>query len=133
MLFRVTRLDIVKARESWPNGEFAPAVIFARDARENHVWHVVDQPANLTTQQDISWAVASGDEYIRIPLFLYDAPAQGDLSLAFMFQLGLICGNLDGRVIKIAHIVTGNPAELTYNPDGSVSKLSVWMGLAFVF
>jgi hypothetical protein len=64
---------------------------------------------------------------------LYDAPPQGDLALALMLQLGLICGNIDGRTIKIARIVTGNPAELTYNPDGSLAKLSVWIGLAFVF
>lgn len=136
MRFRLSRLDIVKARESWPSDDFAPSVIFTRDARgggDTNVWHVIDQPVNLANPQAISWAIAAGDEFIRIPLFLYDAPPQGDLSLALMLQLGLICGNTAERPIKIARIITGNPAELTYNPDGSVAKLSVWIGMAFVF
>lgn len=133
MQFRVTRVDIEKTRASWPGGEFAPALILPRDNSEHAIWNIIDKPAQLTDKKTLSWAIASGDEYIRIPLFLYDMSPQGDLALSFMFRLGLICGNLTKRNIKIAHVVTGNPAELVYNSGGSATGLSVWLGAAFVF
>lgn len=133
MRFKVTRVDIEKTRANWPDGNFAPALVAARDSRDNHVWHVLDKPVNLTHPHNISWAIASGDEYIRIPLFAYDAPPQGDLALAFMFQLGLICGNFPQRTFDIVHIVTGNPAELVYDASGAPAELSGWLGAAFTF
>lgn len=133
MQFRITRIDIEKTRENWPQGEFAPAFVLPRNGKEHDVWHVIDQPIRLIPPHSFSWAVAAGDEYIRIPLFLYNIPPQGDLALSFMFRLGLVCGNLTNRNIKTAHIVTGNPAELVYNADGSPAHLSSWIGVAFIF
>lgn len=133
MQFRHTRIDIEKTRANWPAGEFKPALVLPRENRENYVWHIVDGPVNLQNFEPFTWAVAAGDEYIRIPLFLYEAPAHGDLALTVMFKLGLFCGNLTQQQIKFAHVVTGNPAELVYNADGTAAHIEFWMGAAFIF
>lgn len=131
MIFHVTRVDIEKTRAAWPGGSFTPALVLPRKSREHQIWHIVDKPISAADPQKLTWAVASGDEYIRIPMFSYNVSPQGDLALAFTFQLGLICGNLNVGAVDIAHIVTGTPAELVYNTDGSVKHLICWLGVAF--
>jgi len=133
MQFRISRVDIAQTRANWPGGDFAPALVLPRAKKDTNAWHVVDQPISLKTDEVPSWALASGDEYIRIPLFPYNLPAQGDMALAVMLKIGLICSKVPTKSVNAAHIVTGNPAELIYNADGSVYCMTSWLGLALTF
>jgi hypothetical protein len=78
----------------------------------------------------VGWAIAHTDEYIRIPLFSYSIVPQGDLSLAFMFQLGVIAANAFNGKVKSMHMVVGMPAELTYKADGMPESINYWFGFA---
>ena len=133
MQFRISRVDIEQTRASWPGGDFAPALVLPRTKKDANAWHVIDQPISLKTGSVPSWALASSDEYIRIPLFPYNLPPQGDMALAVMLKIGLICSKVPTASVNTAHIVTGNPAELVYNSDGSVYCMTTWLGLALTF
>lgn len=133
MRFKRTRLDIERTRANWPNADFAPALVLARQQADNKIWHVVDKPVLLAEGKVPSWAIANGDEYIRIPLFEYELPAYADSALALMLQFGLICSQLPDRKVNTAHIVTGYPVELVYNDDATVAHMLCWMGIALTF
>jgi hypothetical protein len=133
MQFRISRVDIEQTRANWPGGDFAPALVLPRAKKDTNAWHVIDQPILLKTGEVPSWALASGDEYIRIPLFQYNLPPQADIALATMLQIGLICSKAPTKFVNTAHIVTGNPTELVYNVDGSVYCMTSWLGLALTF
>jgi hypothetical protein len=137
MRFIVTQLDIAKTSGNWPNEDFKPAFVYERRAAASSVaWRVADAPvpiAELAAQKPgakISWAVTDTDEYVRIPLFAYSIVPQGDLALAFMFQLGAECANSLGKKVSDLHIVSGSPVELVYAADGTVRCMNYWFGFA---
>jgi hypothetical protein len=130
MRVKTTRLDLVKTRAAWPDELFAPALVYAR-RDDKHRWVVLDSP--IAHGRKPSWADASSDEYVRIPLFKYTLPPQGDVSLSKVFELGLLCAEQLGGDIDQLHIVTGNPVELISGPDGRVAAMEYWFGFAVVF
>ena len=133
----VTQLDILQTKAAWPAGDFKPAYVATRGVGDNRVWHVATSPIPTGAATDgadaIIWAVADGDEYVRIPLFSYHIIPQGDLALAFMFQLGLICANSIGKEISALYVVTGDPVELIYSADGKPVNMRYWFGFAAAF
>lgn len=131
MQFKFSRVDIEKTRVGWPTADFTPALVLPRAQMGNKVWHIVDKPVMVSAGVIPSWAIAIGDEYVRIPLFEYELPANADTALAFMLQFGLLCGQVNN--VQIAHIVTGHPVELVYNPDGTIAQMLGWVGLALAF
>jgi len=133
MQFRISRVDIKQTRANWPGGDFAPALVLPRAKKDNSAWYVIDQPISLNTGAVPSWALAVGDEYIRIPLFSYNLPPQADMALATIMQIGLICSQAPTKSVNTAHIVTGNPVELVYNADDSVYCMTSWLGIALTF
>lgn len=120
-----TRLDIIKTRATWPDNSFAPAYVFPR--KDNKKWEVADV---AVSNNPMIWSYAANDEYVRIPLFKYTLPGKGDLSLAVMFQLGLICAGQLPLPIRHLHIVTGVPVELISDNAGNVTGMEYWMGFA---
>lgn len=130
MLVKITRLDLVKTRATWPDEAFAPAFVYAR-RDDKRKWIVFDKP--IAADQELSWASAATDEYVRVPLFKYTLPPQGDVALAKAFELGARCAEQFGGVVTHLHIVTGNPVELVSNVDGRVVAMDYWFGFAVVF
>jgi hypothetical protein len=127
---KLTRLDLLRTKASWPDSVFKPAYVAPR-GKDPQKWLVAD--SRISPDSAISWALAANDEYIRIPLFQYKLPPQGDTALAHAFKLGLICAGQLERQIEHLHIVTGNPVELI--PDGSdgISGMTYWLGFAIAF
>jgi hypothetical protein len=131
MQITVTRLDIPRTRASWPDTEFNPAYVAPRQNGDGRNWWVADTPVPTDgINVSVGWAIAHTDEYIRIPLFSYNIVPQGDLSLAFMFQMGLIAANAFNGKVKSLHMVVGMPAELTYTADGEPESINYWFGFA---
>jgi len=131
MQIQVTRLDILRTRASWPDTEFRPAYVVARQNGDSRNWRAADSPLPTADgKAKVTWALADTDEYIRIPLFSYDISPKGDLALAFMFQLGVTAAcEFKGNVAAL-HMVVGMPAELVYAPDGTPATLNYWFGFA---
>lgn len=127
----VTRLDIPRTRSAWTDTEFNPAYVVPRQKGDNNAWHVADAPIPISGKDAVlTWASTATDEYIRIPLFSYSIVPQGDLSLAFMFQLGLTAASsFDGKV-SVLHMVTGYPVELVYATNGELASMHYWFGFA---
>jgi len=128
---RITRLDIPRTLASWPDTKFEPAYVAPREKGDSSSWWVADAPipvAGATT--DFDWAIANTDEYIRIPLFSYGIPPQGDLALAFMFRLGIIAANVFNGKVRVVHMVLGTPVELEYTADGVPTGINYWFGFA---
>jgi hypothetical protein len=120
-----TRLDMARTKAAWTDTVFTPAYVTPR--KDKKKWQVADSPIS---SDHMSWALTSADTYIRIPLFKYTLEAKGDLSLAAMFQLGLICAEQFQKSVTHLHIVTGVPVELTTDAAGNVSGMDYWMGFA---
>ena len=128
----IDQLDIAKTRANWPEGEaFMPALVRHRGRDDKYDWRVLAEP--LVPGAVPHWSAATRDEYVRVPLFPYLLSAEGDLALAFMLQLGLTCaGQLPGKV-EAAHIVTGVPVDLLYDPTNShPTGMRYWVGFAVV-
>jgi len=128
----VDQLDISKTRANWPDGEpFQPALVRHRGRDDKFNWLVLAAP--LQAGGEPRWASATRDEYVRVPLFPYLLSSTGDLALAYMLQLGLTCaGQLLGK-IEAAHIVTGVPVELLYDPGtAQAAGMRFWVGFAVV-
>jgi hypothetical protein len=130
MVVKTTRVDLIKTRAAWPEEAFQPAFVFPRkdDTRK---WLVLDAP--ISENAALTWASAASDEYVRIPLFKYDLPAQGDTALAIAFRLGLSCAAQLASAPECLHIVTGNPVELVSNSAGAVTVMRYWFGFAIAF
>jgi hypothetical protein len=130
MQTKLTRVDINRTKAAWPDTEFNPAFVASRGSGTQK-WLVADSA--IVQNEQIAWALAANDEYIRIPLFQYTLPAQGDSSLAFAFKLGLICATQLDRRIEHLHVVTGNPVELITDTAGNVTGMQYWLGVAVAF
>jgi hypothetical protein len=131
MQITLTRLDIPRTKASWPDTEFNPAYVASRQLRDGQNWWVADTPVSTTgIGVAVGWAIANTDEYIRIPLFSYSIVPQGDLSFAFMFQLGVIAANAFNGKAKSMHMVVGMPVELTYTAAGTPESINYWFGFA---
>ncbi len=139
----VTQIDITKTRANWPNDKFAPAFLYERSADHDLLpWLVADSPIPIDLIDEaaakncsigdvaIDWANTATDEYVRIPLFSYDIQPHGDLALAFMFQLGVLCSRLIAPKIGALHVISGAPVELVYRADGSLNHMTYWFGFA---
>lgn len=131
MQVKVTRINIQRTRASWPDTVFMPAYVASRAASDTQKWLVADSAIDPATT--IVWANADHDEFIRIPIFQYDIVPQGDLALAFMFKLGLICAGQLNRSIRHLHIVTGDPVELITGDDNTPVAMRGWLGFAVAF
>jgi hypothetical protein len=128
MRLKTTRVDIVKTKSHWPESPFQPALVEPRKA-DNLKWLVADSP--IIDNTALSWADASNDEYVRIPLFQYDLSPAGDLALATMFHLGVLCSNANfDTTIAHLHIVTGDPVELVEDNTGTIVGMRYWFGFA---
>ena len=127
----VTRLDIPRTRAAWTDTEFNPAYVAPRQKGDNTAWHVADAPIPISGKDAVlTWASTATDVYIRIPLFSYSIVPQGDLSLAFMFQLGLTAAKFFGAEVSVLHMVTGYPVELVYDTNGELASMHYWFGFA---
>ena len=131
MRLMVTRLDIPRTRAAWTDTEFNPAYVAPRQKGDNTAWQVADSAIPISNKDAIlNWASTATDEYIRIPLFSYNIVPQGDLALAFMFQLGMTAASAFKRNISVLHMVTGNPVELVSATDGAPTSMTYWFGFA---
>jgi hypothetical protein len=128
MHITTTRLDIARTKAGWTETVFAPAYVTPR--KDKKKWRVADSPVGAG---HMTWALTSADEYVRIPLFKYTLTNKGDLALAAMFQLGLICAEQLDTAVDYLHIVTGVPVELTADSAGNVNGMEYWMGFAIAF
>jgi hypothetical protein len=128
MHITTTRIDIARTKAGWTETVFAPAYVMPR--KDKKKWQVADSPIGVSP---LTWALTSADEYIRIPLFKYTLTTKGDLALAGMFQLGLICTEQLDTAVAYLHIVTGVPVELMADSAGNVSSMEYWMGFAVAF
>jgi hypothetical protein len=127
---KITRVDILRTKASWPDAAFKPAHVFPRGS-DTRKWLIADSA--VRPDSAINWASADHDEYIRIPLFQYKLSARGDVALAFAFKLGLICAGQFDQQIEHLHIVTGDPVELLSDSSGAVTGMSYWLGFAVAF
>jgi hypothetical protein len=127
MNVQVTRVDVERTRAAWPGGEFLPAHVYPR-ADDKSNWYVLDAP--YEAGKEPSLASTAADAYIRIPLFCYKLSATGDVALAHMLRLGLLCGNQFSKISQL-HIVTGHPVELVYQ-NNQLSHMNYWVGFAFI-
>lgn len=121
-----TRIDLEKTRAAWPRVEFLPAHIIPRS--DTKKWRILDEMYTPFTEP--SFASASADKYIRIPLFPYKLNPTGDVALAFMLRMGLSFVNHISANIDTLHIVTGHPVELIYR-DRELLHMLCWIGFAF--
>lgn len=127
MNIKTITVDIPQTRAAWPGGEFLPAYVAPRGSDKN-VWYVLDKK-HLPGRAP-SWAIANGDEYIRIPLFSYTLSPRGDVSLAFMLQLGLsVVGHLPAPITQL-RIASGTPVELVYDSANKLTHMTYWVGFA---
>jgi hypothetical protein len=127
----VTRLDIPRTRAAWTDTEFNPAYVAPRQKGDNTAWHVADSVIPVSAKDaNLKWASAATDEYIRIPLFSYEIVPQGDLALAFMFQLGMAAASAFKENVSVLHMVTGNPVELVSATNGPPTSMTYWFGFA---
>lgn len=126
MKIKLSRLDIVKTRSTWPIGStFMPALVEPRSKRYWRVLQAPHLPGNVPL-----WLNTGADEYVRIPLFQYKLNAKADLALAFMLQLGLSIVGHVSHTIEYLHIVTGDPVELVYDAAGNADYMICWIGFA---
>ena len=130
MNIKLTRLDLLRTKASWPDAVFSPAYVDSRSSGTQK-WLVAD--SRISADSAINWAISANDEYIRIPLFEYKLPPQGDTALAHIFKLGLICAGQLDRQIEHLHIVTGDPVELIPNGSAGISGMTYWLGFAVAF
>ena len=132
MKTKITRVDLRKTRDRWPENEkFEPALMVPQKAGQIADWLIADAPIFLS--QPLSLASALGDSYVRIPLFKYELSGQADVALAQMVQLGLSCAAQMPAEIEELHLATGDTVDLVYNEDGTrCEHLHYWFGLAFV-
>lgn len=124
----VTRMDLVRTKATWADSVFAPAFIINRPTNDATKWLVADSA--ISELDGISWATTDHDEFIRVPLFEYRLPPQGDLALAFMFKRGLIAAAAAPFLVEQLRVITGNPAELEYDAAGNLSAMVYWFGFA---
>jgi hypothetical protein len=130
MKVKISRINVPRTRAGWPDTEFNPAFILNRNG-DKRKWLVADAP--ISADAPILWADSSIDEYVRIPIFKYDMVPQGDLALAFMFKLGLICAGQLGEQPRHLYIVTGEPTELVMSADDTPQAMRGWLGFAVSF
>lgn len=133
MELTVSRIDINKTAENWPaDMPFKPAMIVKQPTMHPDDWWVADAPIPAP-EDEISWAFAKHDQYIRIPLFKYQLSTDASLAFARVLSFGLSCaGKFPGRLKKL-HVVTGKPVDLLYDADINKGiSLQCWLGFAVV-
>lgn len=132
MKLDVVQLDIPKTQANWPKYvDFEPAYVHKFRPGERHNWLVLDAP--LVAGEPPSWARATKDDYIRVPLFQYVLSPEADLALAFMLQLGLSCASFMPKGVTNFLVVTGQPVELLYDPDTDANTgIRYWVGFAVI-
>lgn len=130
MQVKVTRINIPRTRASWPDTVFEPAYVANRSTADTQKWLIADSAIDAGP---VLWASAAHDEFIRIPVFKYDIAPQGDIALAFMFKLGLICAGQLARPVQHLHIVTGEPVELIVDSENKPIVMRGWLGFAVAF
>jgi hypothetical protein len=127
---RLSRVDLNKTRETWPDHvPFSPALIYRRPTEHVERWQVVTSPIFVSRPYALSESYQ--DPYVRIPLFEYQLSPDSDVALAEMLQLGLAGVNNILTPVKTMHVVTGFPVDLVYSGD-KLTALRYWFGLAYL-
>lgn len=126
----VSRLDMKTTRAKWPADiVFSPALVQAKQPGQPEDWLVIDAKVDGTAPP--SFAYATHDQYLRIPLFEYTLSPKADLALATMVQIGLACVGHIQKPVRTLHVVTGEPVDLLYEDDiNTAIGLRYWFGFA---
>lgn len=124
MEFTYSRINL----PPYAGGQDPPHDVIRRN--EGEVWLVPHAPVCL--DRPIDWRHQRREDAVYVPLFPYLVPAEPDLALGFMLQLGIrLAGNLESRanVLRV-HLALGHPVnEVVLDPGGPVWQYQVGFAL----
>lgn len=122
MRFTTTRIDV----QAYQPGADPPHDIIQR--QPGQLWLVPHSPITLTSPVD--WKHTRRKDYVYVPLHPYITPAEPDLALGFMLQLGLRVSFDVGRAVERLHLAIGHPVNEMQQPGtGVVWQYQVGMAL----
>lgn len=104
MEFTYSRINVVM----YDGSKDPPHDVIARSSGE--LWMVPHNPVSLTDR--IDWRHQKRETHVYIPLHPYLIPAEPDLAMGFMLQLGMraVADLGMGHIIRI-HLALGNPVN----------------------
>lgn len=132
MKISTEQVDLVKTRQQWPTEKvFRPRLVKKRKELENLNWTVLaDQYINGVAPV---WEYSHHDDYVSIPLFEYELPAQLNSALSACLPLGLTCAASLKKNIRRLHVVTGVPVEIVFDEEKNEDiGVRFWLGFAVV-
>lgn len=121
------RIDVPRSLASAAAGTPCPVQdVIAREAGD--VWLVSHDAIQL--DQPIKWLYHQREPYVMIPLVPYLTYPSPDLSLAFLFQLGVRVALDLSRPVRRLHLSTGYPVEQVYDAQQRNSLIRYYLGFA---
>lgn len=122
MEFTYNRID-VPMYEGQENG---PHDVIPR--RQGEIWMVPHAPVSLS--EPIDWRHHKREDFVYVPLYPYLIPADPDLALGFMLQLGMRAATDINKPLQRIHLALGNPVNEVFQEGmGNVWQYQVGFAL----